>query len=209
MPPKPLPKRALSEMRRRFRELIDWAFDGNLSMASRHLQMPFSTVQQYYDKGPRRFQARAIERITELLGCDIGGWLQVQGYVGRTTLLDVTGGTMLLAAKGRVYFIPNAVMWRVSRILHCMKDRSTADWPSVKETFFGHITKAMNIGLIEGDDESDFQHSTHFVSGSSPSAFEHDEGALVAADATSTGTTLERAKRVHKLCAYWEDELDL
>ena len=63
MPPKKRSKKDVAQMRRRFREAIDWGFDGNLSMTARVLKMSLSTVQQYYVEGPRRVSQQAVQKL--------------------------------------------------------------------------------------------------------------------------------------------------
>ena len=63
----------LKQLKRRFRAMVDFSFNGNLTFAADTLEMPFSTVQQYYQRGPRRIDGRAVKRIDDLLGRP--GWI--------------------------------------------------------------------------------------------------------------------------------------
>lgn len=51
------------KMRHRFRLIVDKAFGGHLSMTADALKMPFSTVQQYYHRGPRRYNPSVVEHM--------------------------------------------------------------------------------------------------------------------------------------------------
>jgi hypothetical protein len=47
MPPKPLPKKTLAQLKRRFREIVDWAFDGSTTLAARSSacrSLPYSST---------------------------------------------------------------------------------------------------------------------------------------------------------------------
>ena len=65
---KPVPAELVTARMKRFQLLVDLAFDGNFSLAARELQMPESTVRQYYRQGPRRVDAGVAMRVYDLLG---------------------------------------------------------------------------------------------------------------------------------------------
>jgi len=54
MPPKSAREAVVRANRDRFRSVVDPLFNGHLSNAARVLGLPFSTVQAYYQHGPRR-----------------------------------------------------------------------------------------------------------------------------------------------------------
>ncbi len=74
MPPVPLPQAQLVGLHVRFQRLVDWGFAGNLTLAAKMLGMPFSTVQKYYQLGPRRVTADALMAIEQYVGRGLCRW---------------------------------------------------------------------------------------------------------------------------------------
>ena len=191
MPPQPLPKKTLSRLRRRFRELVDWAFDGNLSLASRVLEMPFSTVQRYYQSGPRRIDARAFKRVEELFG--LGPWIIAEEEPRMPDKLAMRPGWHLVTSddkKGPSYWIPEVVMWRVRLILKAMADLTGRDEESLIPVLFAPIFEGIKVGLVKAP----------------PAVLSGDLG-----EPRGFAAVLNRdtARKVHKLGEYWERELGI
>ena len=169
--------------------------------------MSFSTVQQYYTKGPRRLGAAVVSRVDKLTG--FGNWL-----VGDDSGLQIgPKGTTepgperlwvslsLSEKEGPGYPIPVAVAWRVKRVTEKMAAESGIDVVAAHRIMFASILK----GLKEG----------FFGPANAPPALPATVGGrrfdLSATDAAAVvGMDLRRAKRqIHRLCEFWETELNM
>lgn len=199
MPPKAVPKKRIALLRRRFRELIDWGFDGNFSLAARALEMPVSTVQQYYQAGPRRIGKKALGRIDELTG--LGEWIagdddrEIWRQMDFTALEEQDGGPK--------YLIPKLVQWRVEKVIDEMEKHVTADRDVLEGVFFAPILKALSVGLFRSSlPGSGF--NLAFLGAADPSRL-----GSVANLRRLMGMEIERAKQIHRLCEFWEGELRL
>ena len=195
MPPRAVPKKRVALMRRRFRDLIDWAFDGNLSLAARALRMPVSTVQKYYQEGPRRISSEALERIDELT--ELGSWVAGEGEgTIWESFRTISRGDQ---PDGAEYVIPQVVMWRVNSVMDAMSKRVNADRDAVRDAFFAPILEGLNIGLFRGA----FSGTKSFFN----PAVVGIKAKRGRSGAALLGWNLARAKQIHRLCEFWEGEL--
>ena len=202
MPPRRLPKKHRLTLRRRWRELVDLSFDGNLTMAATVLGMPFSTVQQYYQKGPRRISAAVVKRIDEVTG--VGAWVAGHdepgggGDTASRTLIDVSDRVGITSYDHlRMYMIPAFLRWRIERVVEEMGRHSSAARDERIDVIFAPIVKGIDIGLLQNLNES-------------------GRSGFVDADADGEDGTLmiwledrDGVQRVHKFCKIWEDELGI
>ena len=205
MPPRPLPKKHLRMLRRRWRELVDWSFGGNLTMAATVLGMPFSTVQQYYQKGPRRLSAAAVKRIDEVTG--VGEWVAGRdepregGGTASRTLMDASGVAAITSIDHpRMYEIPGFLCWRIERVVDEMGRHSRAARDERIDVIFAPIVKGIEIGLLEA----------WSLSGRLGYAQALDaDGEEVEGVVTQVIRLEDRkgVRQVHEFCKIWEDEL--
>lgn len=199
MPAKPVPKRKLAKLKRRFRELVDWAFDSNLTLASRVLEMPFSTVQQYYQKGPRRIDARVVKRIEELF--ELGLWIIAEEDPQMPDRFAACTGWRLLTidnTTGPSYWIPEVVMWRVRLSLKAMEDLTGLGKDALIPVLFAPILEGIKVGLLKAlPTKNPFPEAPVVLGG------ELGEDGLQAVYGRHT------ARKIHKLCEYWEQELEI
>lgn len=199
MPPKAVPKKRVALLRRRFRKLIEWAFDENLSLAARALGMPVSTVQQYYQAGPRRISKKALRRIDELTG--LGEWMA--GDDDREIWRRMDFITIQQKEGGPKYLIPKLVLWRVKRVIDEMEKHATADRDVLREVFFAPILEALSAGLfpsLSAGSESNYALLRQAEPRRLRSAVDIQD---------LMGMNIERAKQIHRLCKWWEGELRL
>ncbi len=197
MPAKPLPKRERLARRRRWREIVTWAFDDNLTMAADLLRLPYSTARVYQNEGPRRMKRDVLYRLETLTW--LGGWLLGTDDQGRPNpnqprSLDQDPGRsgtriymMVTEPHGRTdwdrlfdYQIPKCVWWRLERLVDAMMERMDAT--ASGGTREGWARQAVTA----------------------PIAIAAQSGLLA-----DEPYGLERARRVHRLAAYWEDEIGI
>jgi hypothetical protein len=177
-------------MKRRFREIVDEAFDGNFSMASRELEMPLSTVHQYYQKGPRRIDARVAARIEALLKVSTAWLLGEEGSDEDHPQSQYT--TYESADSGRQYSYPPLVDWRVKRVKQELTKR-LQDRREALEVLFEPLATAEKERIVTGLD---------MTTGALPTPEQYDEWGD-----RMFRTNRLRAHVVHALCNYWEDLL--
>ena len=199
MPPKPLSKKRLTSLRRRFRDLIDWAFDGNLSLASRVLGMPFSTVQQYYQQGPRRMSAKTLSAIDRITG--LADWLAGvarSDFTGKfpNTIAEAQPWRTLRAAKeGPGFMVPDCVLWRVEHVADAIIQLNPElERKAAQLIVVGSILDALKNGLIRAPRENIRLPAT--VGGELHPDVKDLAGSL--------GMGREAAHHVHAACAWWE-----
>lgn len=204
MPSRPLPKKTLTALKRRFRDIVAWAFDGNLTLASRTLGLPFSTVQKYYQYGPRRISAAALSAIDRVTG--LGDWLTgeaVDEATGKfpTSIGEAQGWDCIKADEEGPYFpIPNCVLWRVDSVADAMMHLNPRlDRNGARLIVVGSILGALENGLLQA-----------------PAAGAHlaaTVGGRLRPDIKDLGGSLgwgkEAAEYVHGLCAWWEEFLGI
>ena len=206
MPPKAAPKKRLALLRRRFRELIEWAFDGNLSLAARALEMPVSTVHKYYKEGPRRLSASAVETIERVIGGGIGRWIAGDDdpYTGKKPrdINQVCGSTGIIGeTDDMVYVVPNVVLWRVRRVIEAMGRHSDASEEERERVCFATVIEAMKAGILASPVRVGRFRPVVAGRPGSPREWSDPRAAL--------GFDRHRAKEVHQLCAYWETQLGI
>lgn len=204
MAPKPLSKKRLAGLKRRFRELVDWAFDGNLSLASKALGMPFSTVQQYYQAGPKRISAAALSAIDRVTG--LADWLTGEArseFTGKfPTSIAEAGPWAIVKAEedGPGFWIPHWTMWRVDYVIDAMMERSPKlDRETARLIVFGGMLNGLKHGLFKAP-----------LPGVPLPA--NVSGRLrpdVRNPMKSLGFGREAARRVHEVCAEWEKLLEI
>ena len=198
MPRKPLPKKKLAKLKRRFRELVDWAFNGNLSLAARMLEMPFSTVQQYYQKGPRRIDGKVVTRVNEMF--QLGEWIIGEEEPQMPDSFAKASNWRLLRVNtetGPCYWVPELVMWRVRRILQPMVELSGKDEDSMIQVLFATIIEGIKTGLLKAPPVKNFPKMPVVVVGH---LGERGLGAVC---------NVDTAREVHKLCEVWEQKLGI
>ena len=198
MPPKPLSKKRLAGLRRRFRDVIDWAFDGNLRLASRVLGMPLSTIQQYYQQGPRRISAKTLSAIDRVTG--LADWLAGQAVskiTGKfpTSIGEAQGWTIVKVTKdGAEFWFPNCVLWRVDSVADAMIQRSPRlDRKSAHLRVVGSILGALEDGVLQAPQGLRLPAT---VGG----RFRPDIRDL----AGSLGVGRDAARQMHQVCVGWE-----
>ena len=154
MAPRPLSKKRLAGLKRRFRDLIDWAFDGNLSLASKALEMPFSTVQQYYQYGPRRISASALSAIDRVTG--LADWLTGEArseFTGKfpNSIAEAQSWTYIKAEEdGPKFWIPSWTMWRVDRVADAMMEiNPKLNRETARLAVFGRMLYGLKHGLLK------------------------------------------------------------
>ena len=160
-------------------------------MAAQVLEMPFSTVQQYYRKGPRRIPERMVKAVDSIVGqglAAVGQWLaDIGDYEDETGLVDIMPFFAAVRVPGkndrRLYQIPGPVLWRVYRILDEIGRISGADLDGRWNAMFATVIRGIEIGLFEDPT------GRGWVGGSRIS--------------------LEHTKQVHRLCDYWEHEFGI
>ena len=206
MPPRPLPKKHLRTLRHRWRQLVDLSFDGNLTMAATVLRMPFSTVQQYYQKGPRRISAAAVKRIDEVTG--VGEWVAGRDEPGEG---GDTANRTLMAASGlvgltsidhpRMYLVPAFVCWRIERVVEEMGRDSPAAKDERIDVIFASIVRGIEIGLLQ---DWSLSGQLGFAHALDADGKEVDGAALIIRLEDRDGV-----RQVHKFCKFWEDVLGI
>lgn len=204
MPPKALPKKQLTALKRRFREIVDWVFDGNLTLASRRLDLPFSTVQKYYQHGPRRISAAALSAIDRATG--LADWLSGEArseFTGKfpNSIAEAQGWKHLRAEEGGSgFWIPDLTMWRVDYVADAMMDLNPKlDRETARRIVFGGMLDGLKHGLFKAPLPGSPLPAT--VGG----RFRPDVRNLM----TSVGFGREAARRVHEVCARWERDLGI
>ncbi len=212
MPTQRIPKELQEQAKQRFREIVDWAFDGNLSMAARVLEMPFSTVRHYYEFGPRRVNHSAIQRMDSVLGrrvdqtLGLGRWLVGEEVKHPSTgtmvgvLTETTHWQNLRARQGNGYYpVPDVVEWRVLRIAKRMSTLSGNSDPDTQmDVFYAPILAALANGVLT---------SFHFLPAVPGGQPDWDKAATNLSE--GVGQDVTRAKVVHRLCEFWEAMLDI
>ncbi|MSR07277.1 MAG: hypothetical protein EXR93_09470 [Gemmatimonadetes bacterium] len=190
MPPKPLPPGSAARLKRRFRLIIDEAFDGNLSMAARELGIPVSTVHKYYQTGPRRLDARVAQRIEAKTKLPIPWVLGMEGYDDK----HPKSGVMRVRGEWQLQY-PPLTDWRVQRVLRVMEERlgKTAD---VLTIFLAPLKAAEDSELTAPE--------LQMTKG--PPLASEKEWDRVGAWARQYGS--QRAHLIHVLCEFWERTLD-
>lgn len=198
MPRKQLPRKKLAKLKRRFRELVDWAFNGNLSLAAQMLDMPFSTVQKYYQEGPRRIDGKVVTRVNEMF--QLGEWIIGEEEPQKPDSFATASAWLPLrvnAETGPSYWVPELVMWRVRRILQPMVELSGKDEESMIQVVFATILEGINTGLLKAPPGESFPQIPVVVGG------HLGERGLDAVYSVDT------AREVHKLCEFWEQKLGI
>ena len=212
MSPKPRRSRELVQLRERFRAIVDWCFDENLSLAARVLEMPVSTVQKHYQQGPRRLSAHVVRRIDQLVD-GLGQWLLGHGPpdpTGREPqhTLQVTPGFLLTVnSQGVTYFVPNVVKWRVSQVLSQMAKRTDKPIEELVPVLFAPVIEGLKAGLYidHGRVDDDWIRLPLSVAGR-----RIDETIKDFDDLKSfLGYGPERVRQIHALCSFWEAELSI
>ena len=192
-------KTELARLRRRFRAIIEWGFGGSQPMAADVLQMPFSTVAHYYDKGPRRISFDVVIRIEGLTG--LGYWLSGHtpprwGDRGDLPerIEDATGWSAYTheGKEGHVQ-VPNVVKWRI--------------WRVVEEVALRRL-ESLSLGLADSDtDINTLMNLTNRVflapirAGLEFGVYREGKG--------PDQKTVARAQQMHLLCEFWETELGI
>ena len=210
MPPRAVPKKRVALLRRRFRELVEWSFNGNLSLAARALQMPVSTVQKYYQEGPRRISKEVLKRIDDLTG--LGEWIVNERSQEIWRSLEFDG--IRHREGGPMYPVLRLVKWRVIRVIDEMEKQQhvtaqrealidTAQREALVGVFFAPVLEGLKVGLFQGSRPG--QHfNIAFIGDVDPK-----RPRSVAEWRRLTGMELERARQIHRLCEFWEGELRL
>ncbi len=203
MPPRRLPKKKLQALRRRWRQLVDWSFDGNLTMAAAVLGMPFSTVQQYYQKGPRRISTAVVKRIDDVTG--VGAWVAGHepsegGDTASGTLVEASG-LESIPGQIRTYIIPVFLRWRIDRVVEEMGRRIDVPRDERIDVIFAPIVKGIEIGLLRNSSESELLSFAPAL----------DAGGRVVEGVALVISLFDRdrVRQVHKFCKIWEDELGI
>ena len=217
MPPKTLPKKHLAGMKRRFRELIDWAFDGNLTLTSQILHMPFSTVQQYYQKGPRRISPQAIQRMDDLdEEADWGHWVMGQGAAGPTgkaplSMAEFGYYTVQVMEDEDSYVYPAAVGWRVKRVANAAAKVIDCEYEQLLKLVFSPIIEGIKAGLYRSVFGGDGWFEPAIVGGRNALNKKLAGTKTVAGVGRlgALGFSIERARSIHRLCEFWEWELGI
>ena len=204
MPPKPLPKKTRTALKKRFRDIVVWAFDGNLTLASRALGLPFSTVQKYYQFGPRRISAAALSSIDRVTG--LGDWLTgeaVSEITGKfpTSIGEAQGWDLIQAdAEGPYFPIPKCVLWRVDSVADAMMQiNPRLDRDNARLIVVGSILDALKNGLIQAPGGNIRLPAT--VGGRLRPDIKDPAGSL--------GWGKDAARHVHGVCAWWEGFLGI
>ncbi len=204
MAPKRLSKKRLAGLKRRFRELVDWTFDGNLSLASKALGMPFSTVQQYYQDGPRRISAAALSAIDRVTG--LADWLTGElrsELTGKfpNSIAEVRPWTILKATEdGPEFWIPHWTLWRVDHVADAMIELNPKlDRDTARLIVFGRMLDGLKHGLFKAP----------LPGISLPATVGGRLRPDVRDPAGSLGFGREAARRVHRECARWERDLGI
>lgn len=202
MPPRRLPKKQLQALRRRWRELVDWSFDGNLTLAAAVLGMPFSTVQQYYQKGPRRISTAVVKRIDDVTG--MGAWVAGRDEPGAERDLIEASGTASITndAHPMTYLVPVFLQWRIDRVVEEMGRRTDAARDERIDVIFAPIVKGIEIGLLQNSSESELlSHASRTDA----------DGEVIEGKEAHVISLFDRdgARQVHKFCKIWEDELGI
>ena len=209
-------------MRRRFQEAIDWGFDGNLSLAARVLNMPFSTVQQYYQRGPRRVSPAVVKKIDQVMG--LGRWIVGEadpgptgkycasvGEATRWRLITVT----INAEDGKQevgYPYPVVVLWRISRVLAEMARRGDKREDSMEDLFFKPIEAAIKERVLRaprGMRSLRIDPDTREVTETPSAVIRKGMPRKGKSPADILGYDIGAARRIHRLCEYWETELEI
>lgn len=168
-------------------------------MASRVLEIPFSTVQRYYQSGPRRIDARAFKRVEELFG--LGAWIIAEEEPRMPDKLAMRPGWHLVTSddkKGPSYRIPEVVMWRVRLILKAMADLTGRDEESLIPVLFAPIIEGIKVGLVKAPPAEE-------LFPEAPADLSGDSGERGFAAVLNRDT----ARKIHKLGEYWERELGI
>ena len=202
---KPLPKKRLAGLKWRFRQLVDWAFDGNLSLASKALGMPFSTVQQYYQAGPKRISAAALSAIDRVTG--LADWLTGEArseFTGKfpASIAEAGPWTIVKAEEdGPGIWIPNWTMWRVDYVTDAMMELNPKlDRDTARLIVFGRMLDGLKHGLFKAPLPGVALPATVGGRRLRPDVKNPIE---------SLGLGREAARRVHEVCAEWEKLLEI
>ena len=208
MPPKRVAKKRVKEMRHHFREFVDWVFDGNLSLGSRVLAMSLSTVQKYYQDGPRRMSSQVIQRINDLEDrADWGHWIVGKGISrGRAgpprSMGEFGYQNIIVTPAGPAYLVPLAVMWRVDRVVEIIGQAVNAKRNQRLAIVFSPIVAGLKAGLYVSALGKRPRFRPARVRGRRAIKSPHD---LI----KEMGMGIERAQQIHRLCEFWEAELGI
>ena len=190
---RPVSQKRIRSLRLRFRLFIDEAFDGNLSMASRELKVPFTTVQRYYQVGPRQISVKVTGRIQEFVRREDGvAWILGDGSEVQRPPWSATEAISLVDESR--YSCPVMAEWRVNRVLEEIERRGASSEEALK-LFFGVLTGPANAGVID---------DANLVAGDFPRESQRETyGEELRAKSG------RRAHLTHQLCEFWETLLEL
>lgn len=198
-------KKRVLQMRARFRELVDWAFDGDLALAAQALRMPKSTIHKYHSEGPRRIPRATLDSIERVTGLArwLTGELRDESTGGKfpqsiAQALGALGGWNSFGTPEARLMIPACTNWRIDRVVEAMQQTTEG---LDRQTALATIFAADLAGLEHGILRSPGAHLP--ATGGGRIHFNLDDPAAMG------GHGKDAAKIVHLACEPWERRLSI
>lgn len=193
-------KKRVLRMRARFRELVDWAFDGDLALAARALGMPKSTIHKYHSEGPRRIPRATLDSIERVTG--LARWLtgelrdELTGGKFPRSIVQAMGRWKGFGTPEARLLIPPCTSWRIDRVVEAMRQGTEGlDRETALATIFATDLAGLEHGILRSP-------GAHLpATGGGRIHFNLDDPAAMG------GVGKDAAKIVHLACEGWERRL--